>query len=283
VGPLTRRGAVLATVLALCAGVPAAASADPGLVAPAAAAPRVTVMTWNVWGAEDGVPSGWRKVLRSQRADIVSLQEICRIQAITLQRQLRWEDDLDYMLIWRETNWHPFGCAGGHQGQAILTRKGKVSVVPGSVERHEYRSSDSQKRGYVALTADIAGQRVRILNTHPWNDHDADDPDAWEKPTSNIKELADRSKYWAAPQILTGDFNAVPRMVEPLYREGFRDAADPAPTPWTHPGRPTYKNMKLDYILYRGGPKTVGQTKVLYSPSSDHRLVLARFRLSGNP
>ncbi|GGZ42946.1 endonuclease/exonuclease/phosphatase family protein [Streptomyces bluensis] len=278
VGLLTRRGAVLATVLALCAGVPAAASADPGPVAPAAAAPQVTVMTWNVWGAEDGVPSGWRKVLRNQRADIISLQEICRNQAITLQRQLRWEDHLDYMLIWRETNWHPFACAGGYQGQAILTRKAKVSVVAGSVERYKYKSSDSQKRGYVALTADIAGQKVRVLNTHPWND-----TPAWEKPTSNINELVDLSKSWPGRQILTGDFNAVPKMMKPLYREGFRDAADPAPDPWAHPGRPTYKNMKLDYILYRGGPETVGRTKVLYSPSSDHRLVLATFRLSGNP
>ena len=277
-GLLTRRGAVLATVLALCAGVPAAASAGPGPVAPAAAAPQVTVMTWNVWGAEDGVPSGWRKVLRNQRADIVSLQEICKNQADRLRRQLR-EDHLDYQLTWREANWHPTACWGGHQGQAILTRKAKVSVVAGSVERYEYKSSDSQYRGYVALMANIAGQRVRVLNTHPWND-----TGAWTTPTSNVKELADLSKRWTGPQILTGDFNALPRMVEPLYRDGgFRDAADPAPDPWAHPGRPTYKSMKLDYILYRGGPETVGQTKVLDSPSSDHRLVLATFRLSGNP
>jgi endonuclease/exonuclease/phosphatase (EEP) superfamily protein YafD len=271
---MNRRNVILATVLVTCMSAPAAA-ADSSSAASTALAPHVTVMTWNVWGAEGGIPSGWRKVLRNQRADIVSLQEICLNQAENLERKLK-EDGLDYKLTWREANWHPTACWGGHQGQAILTRKSKVSVVPGSVERYEYASSDGQYRGYVALTADVAGQRVRILNTHPWND-----TDGWVNPTSNVKELADRSKHWGGPQILMGDFNALPRMMKPLYSEAsFRDAADPAPDPWNHPGRPTFGKMKLDYILYRGGPETVGRTRVLNSPSSDHRLVLATFRLS---
>ncbi|WPB87921.1 endonuclease/exonuclease/phosphatase family protein [Streptomyces malaysiensis] len=257
---ITAAAAAIACSPVLSTSAVASSEASGGASATAQAA-SLRVMTWNINSEKVQNFWGWVNVIANQKPDVVSLQEACTNDAPVLARWLKGRG-LDYHVEIRPTNIH-WACGFGSQGQVILSKQ-----KPRSVVKRDYRTSDSQRRGYLAETIDMGPRPVRIVNTHAYNN-----TGGWEKPTDNVNQLAG----WAASgaetaQIIMGDLNATPRQVTPLYRAGLKDA-DP-----TH--RTTKGTVKLDYILYRGAPALQGPAQVIKSPSSDHSMVITNFQIS---
>ncbi|MFD0395988.1 endonuclease/exonuclease/phosphatase family protein [Streptomyces nogalater] len=153
--------------------------------------------------------------------------------------------------------WNP-----GAYGQAILSAAPLTDPV--SVE---YPDGGSEDRGYMAVTATVGGQSVRVFNTH-----------LAQRRQEAVR--ADQTKALAAEvarydrAIVLGDFNAVPDAPELTPVETGRGCGPRCRPVYTGGCLPTTDwQSKFDYVFLRGiVPRG---HRVHPTPYSDHHLLHA--------
>lgn len=276
----------LSALLAGCAAgvwtTPPAPARLPAVGAAAAAAADRTlrVMTYNIHAGRDadGIPNLERvaTIVREHGADIVLLQEVdrgteraggedqlARLQALTGFHGA-FGKSLDYQ--------------GGEYGIAILSRwpvRG-TRTIPLPVEPPQERAGGSyEPRVALFAEVDTPTGEVSVMNTHL-------DP----SPTAVYRAQEMTALLAAAAELpagrllfFGGDLNARPestivRALAVAFRDAFatcgrgRGESYPAHAP----------DRRIDYILYRG-EATCADAFVIETTASDHRPLLAAFRL----
>ncbi len=179
------------------------------------------------------------------KPQVVGFQEICVRQTNRVREVLEENYGLKYYVQhgsvlerWSRCGGTPWD--GGNFGNAILS----ASPISDPIVE-EYRAGGSEDRGYVAVTTEVAGEPVRVFNTHLAQ---ADQNTVRENQAQHLARNASQH----GRTIVLGDFNATPdaRELQPMWSV-FRDA-DPNCAPpansnckLTHPGA----NKKFDYIF----------------------------------
>lgn len=233
----------------------------------------VRVMVYNIHAGKDSVGIAnldrVADVVRSERADIVLLQEV--------DRKTTRSGDVDQVAeLVRLTGLHgAFGKSldyqGGEYGIAILSRwpiSGET-IIPLRIDPPQVRAGGSVEPR-VALVVDIAvpRRRLRVLNTHL--DASRDDRYRLQETEQLVTTIAQRHIALAG-----GDLNAEPdsRAHERMRAAGLRDAwlECGAGPPLTFPALLPVK--RIDY-LFLSGAATCNAATVLRSHASDHRAVL---------
>jgi endonuclease/exonuclease/phosphatase family metal-dependent hydrolase len=265
---------VIATAAALFA--PAAAPS------PAAAA-TVDVMSYNVqWGA----PSGRRleavaKVIASSGADVAGLQEVRRFTRNAKGGNYRCEDQARRLvsLLERYTgdNWHSKYVANYSKRQSskhcrsVTSQNRQEGVL--ILSRYPIVRADSYRlpyaRGMAEATVRVPGSgRVTVYTTHlDWRSNG--------RRTVQAREMVRIAKRRGGPVFVTGDLNASPGTTPIRVLAGaMRDS-------WAEKGvgKGATRRGRIDYVWYRGGAR-LQSVKVIQSRASDHRPVLARFRVN---
>ncbi|XMA39910.1 endonuclease/exonuclease/phosphatase family protein [Streptomyces albogriseolus] len=172
---------------------------------------------------------------RQVRPQIVGLQEACVRDVERIRDHLANLHGLVYHVEYGPVlrNWSRCGGApwkpGGY-GQALLSAAPMTDVV-----LEEYPNGGSEDRGYLAVTTEVAGQPVRVFNTH-----------LAQRRQESVREEQIRV---LAPQvarydraIVLGDFNAVPESPELAPMWALAETRTPAagpPPPATARRRPT--------------------------------------------
>ena len=260
--------------LLLCFAL-ALALAFPGnaLVTPPAKA-AIRVMTYNIHHGEgtDGKIDLNRiaEVIRSQKADIVALQEVDRGVERTARRDLISE--LAALTGMNNAFGKNIDYQGGDYGNAILSRFPIVKE-----QNHHYKMlRPGEQRGLLQVVLQVEGKRLLFMNTHL--DYRPDDAER----LSNIDEIAGiLAQYKGLPAILCGDFNDTPD--SPMHRkieESFVDS-------WKLGGKgegfsfsSTQPKKRIDYVFVnkRKAPVPV-RAWVAESTASDHLPVVVEFKL----
>jgi endonuclease/exonuclease/phosphatase family metal-dependent hydrolase len=218
------------------------------------------VMTWNIRSRVNET-NGWVDTIARYRPQVVALQETCIENSEAIVAGLRDRYGLNYHL---KHGWVDRVPHCERFGQATLTLPPMLEEV-----NAVYPMRGEERRGYTAVTVELAGKKVQVFNTHL-------------EPEESIRVAQAKVLYEAAVKstadavVVVGDFNAKPNesTVAPMW-QSFIDA-DPncGPQPKegcqvTFPG----DNRKLDYIFLRdiGTPGI----EVVPTPWSDHHVVMA--------
>lgn len=238
------------------------------------AKPLIRVMTYNIHHGEgtDGKVDLERiaEVIRQQRADIITLQEVDRGVARTARRDLVAElaaltgmnyafgKNLDYQ--------------GGDYGNAVLTRFPIVKQQ----NLHYKMLRPGEQRGLLQVVLKLGGRQFLLLNTHL--DYRRDDAER----LSNLDEIRRiPEQYKGLPVILCGDFNDTPGSATHLRAaESFIDT-------WERVGKgdgfsysSTQPQKRIDYVFVSKGRRlTPLKAWVVESKASDHLPVVVEFDL----
>nr|WP_231628116.1 endonuclease/exonuclease/phosphatase family protein [Streptomyces sp. Z38] len=226
------------------------------------------VMTWNMCNPCDESNVERAAEIAAYAPQVVGLQEACVRDVERIRDHLANLHGLDYHVEYGPVlrNWSRCGGApwrpGGY-GQALLSAAPMTDVVTA-----EYPDGGSEDRGYIAVTTEVAGQTVRVFNTH--------------LAQRRQEEVRERQTAVLAPQVapyeravVLGDFNAVPDSPElsPMWAlaedtdAGCRPPAAGACEPTTD------WQSKYDYVFLRG-LSALGH-EVRPSRFSDHHLLHA--------
>lgn len=233
------------------------------------------VMTYNIHHGEglDGKVDLLRiaELIKSERADIVALQEVDKGVERTARRD--FPDELAALTGMTCIFSNNFHYQGGEYGNAVLTR----FPVLRATNTHYKMIREGEQRGILQLTLDVHGRKVVFMDTHI--DYRPDDAERW----SNVGEIHQLAKQYAGlPIILCGDFNATPesRVCRKL-NERFDDAwvlggtGDGFTIPAANPRK------RIDYIwISKGASFTPIKARVCPSDASDHLPVLVELRLN---
>ena len=234
----------------------------------------IRVMTFNIHHGEgvDGKIDLNRiaKVILSQKADIVALQEVDR----TVERTA-WRDLIAELAALTGMN-HAFGknidYQGGDYGNAILSRFPIMKQ-----QNHLFRMVlPGEQRGLLQVVLQVEGKLLVLLNTHL--DHRRDDGDR----LSNIDEIEQiLGKYKGLPVILCGDFNDTPdsptlRKVEKIFVDSWRHGGKGEGFSYSS----TEPQKRIDYVFVKKGKALApGRAWVAVSNASDHLPVIVEFKL----
>ena len=271
-------------------------TASPGAVT---ATHKVITANIRVALPEDGALGlGWGdrkdfciKVLKAQKADIISLQEVLKVQAEDLKKAFP-----DYMLLGfdgPEMDAHKTGYHGVAKNP-IMFRKSRyelngagtywLSDTPTIGGSLAWETARARHANYLRLEDKKTGTEFRVVNTHL--DHITQA--AREKQIEAIlKECAQYPADFI--QILTGDFNAgVANAVgEMLKKDGWQDSyaaihgdIDPGFTAHGFKGESFGKaGRKIDFIFSKGNVKALNSQIIKDSLNgkypSDHYFVSA--------
>ncbi len=250
------------------------AAADTVLVTEPPAPAVFRVMTYNIHHGEgldrkvdlDRIA----KLVKSEKADIVALQEVDKGTERTKRRDFPAEfAALTGMSCVFSNNFH---YQGGEYGNAIVTRFPVKSAT-----NTLYRMlRPGEQRGALQLVLDVEGHELVIMVTHI----DVR-PDDMER-LANAEEIRSLfQRCGARPVVLCGDFNDIPG--SRTHAKIARDFTDS----WSIAGSgdgftiPAEKPRKrIDYI-WVSNPKTIKPLKlwVPKSDGSDHLPVVGEFRL----
>ncbi|MFE9031841.1 endonuclease/exonuclease/phosphatase family protein [Streptomyces iakyrus] len=259
-------------VLALCMVLVGPSAPNGGLFAGprhAAAAGDVVsnrVMTWNICNPCTVSDVDRAADIAAYAPQVIGLQEACVRDVERIREYLENLHGLVYHVEYGSVlrKWGRCGGAPwspGAFGQAILSAAPMTDHV-----NVEYPDGGSEDRGYMAVTTLVAGQPVRVFNTH-----------LAQRRQEAVR--ADQTRVLAAEvarherAIVLGDFNAVPDAPELSRMWALATDADPQcrPSP-TGTCRPTTDwQSKFDYVFLRGF--TPLRHRVLPTPSSDHHLL----------
>ncbi|MFE1950064.1 endonuclease/exonuclease/phosphatase family protein [Streptomyces sp. NPDC059524] len=251
------RGRPLAVVLCVLALLLLGPSAPGGtLVARPALPPGAPtavvegrVMTWNLCNPCGGpeLAVGRATHIAAYAPQVIGFQEACARDVERIRAHLERLYGLRYHVAYGPVlrNWGRCGGlpwrAGGF-GQAILsaqpmTRRGSV----------EYPDGGSEDRGYLAVTTEVGGRRVRVFDTHLAQRSQA------PVRAGQVRFLAAAvSRY--AHAIVLGDFNAVPGSSElrPMWKVARNAAPECGPSPTTDCATTTDWHSTFDYVFLRG-------------------------------
>lgn len=226
---------------------------------PAAAGPRVTVATANVFiGHAD--PAALERRAAASGVDVFAIQENTR----------RWDAA---MLRSRLAQRFPYrltvpGREGRADGLAILSRWELERVPP--------PTGDARSLGAYLRVPGARGL-VQIRSVHPFPPFDAHNLACWRRCTRALAS----SQRSAQQTILAGDWNATldHHPMRDLMASGFRDAAEERGLGW----RPTWSNgswgaLTIDHVLVTRGIAVEG-VAAHDEPESDHDVLIAHLRL----
>ncbi|MEU3527808.1 endonuclease/exonuclease/phosphatase family protein [Streptomyces sp. NPDC038707] len=224
------------------------------------------VMTWNICNPCGAGGLDRAREIATYAPQVIGLQEACvgdveKIR-IYLERFYGLVYHVEYGTVLRDWGrcggvpWKP-----GAYGQAVLSAAPLTDPV--SVE---YPDGGSEDRGYMAVTATVGGQSVRVFNTHL-----AQRRQEAVRAGQTAVLAADVARYDRA--IVLGDFNAVPDAPElaPVWK--LATDTDPRCRPSSTVGcAPTTDwQSKFDYVFLRG-IVPLGH-RVHPTPYSDHHLL----------
>ena len=278
-GPTRRRvvRALVGSLFALLAAVPGCARGT------GAANPRadtvlgvsLRVMTYNI-AAGGGDLARVERTIRDANPDVVALQETdvhwsarsgFADQAEALAKALGMESR--FAPIYRLANADSTKPMREY-GVAVLSRLPVVAFRNHLITRLSTQDANARAApapGFLDVTIDVRGTRVRVFNTHL---------DYRAEPAvriAQVKEMLDIIGD-AAPALLLGDLNATPDAPElqPLFRR-LRDLWPAAAGPGlSYPA--TAPTKRIDYVL--GSPGVAARAmRVVESDASDHRAVVA--------
>ncbi|MGW0082217.1 endonuclease/exonuclease/phosphatase family protein [Streptomyces sp. NPDC003393] len=221
------------------------------------------VMTWNLCN-----PCGARNLDRAAQIaahapQLIALQEACTRDVKSIRDHLEEFYGLRYHLAhgpvlrsWSRCGGWPWS-PGGY-GQAVLSAAPMTDPVT-----VEYPHGGSEDRGYMAVTTQVGGQRVRVFNTH-----------LAERRQEHVRAKQTRVLAAAITRhdhaIALGDFNAVPDAPEltPIWALATDTSARCHPPSHTTCEPTTHWHSKFDYIFLRG--ITPIEHHVQPTPHSDH-------------
>jgi len=232
------------------------------------------VMTYNIHHGEglDGKVDLKRiaRLIQSEGADIVALQEVDKGVARTARRDLPAElAELTGMTCVFSNN-HTF--QGGEYGNAVLSR----FPVKRWQNLHYRMLRPNEQRGLLQLELDVHGRAIVFMTTHI--DHRSDDSERWD----NVGEIESVvARHRGKPVIVCGDFNDTPdSRISRRLNETFDDT-------WARAGQgngATYPaeapQRRIDYLWISKTSSMVPlKAWVPQSAASDHRPVVAEFEL----
>ncbi|MGJ5804548.1 endonuclease/exonuclease/phosphatase family protein [Streptomyces europaeiscabiei] len=223
------------------------------------------VMTWNICNPCDESNVDRAAEIAAVAPQVIGLQEACVRDVERIREYLKSFHGLVYHVEYGSVLRSWGRCGGvpwspGGFGQAILSAApltDRVSV--------KYPEGGSEDRGYMAVTTEVGGRPMRVLNTHLAQRRQ----EAFR--ADQIDVLAGEvARYDRA--IVLGDFNAVPDAPELARMWTLAADADPGCRPPSAGacGLTTDWQSKFDYIFLRG-VAPLGH-RVRPSESSDHHL-----------
>ncbi|GAA2586390.1 endonuclease/exonuclease/phosphatase family protein [Streptomyces lienomycini] len=277
---LTRGGSrVLACALALAGSVLLGPSAPGGALSgrslPVEAVRDVVpnrVMTWNLCNPCDANALDRAAEIAAHAPQVIGMQEACARDVDRIRDYLEAFHGLVYHVAYGSVlrNWGRCGGAPwnpGGFGQAVLSAAPMTDRV-----NVEYPDGGSEDRGYLAVTTEVDGRAVRVLNTHlAQRRQEAVRADQVEVLA---EEVARHERV-----IVLGDFNAVPEAPELAPMWELATDTDPRCRPssaasGTGACEPTTDwRSKFDYVFLRGIAPV--DHRVQHTAHSDHDLLYA--------
>lgn len=239
-----------------------------------AAEAHFRVLTFNIHHGEgvDGKVDLARiaKLIESERADIVALQEVDKGTQRTDRRDFPAEfQELTGMTCVFSNN---YSFQDGEYGNAVLTR----FPVKAATNTLFKKLRPGEQRGILQLVLDVNGKELVFMNTHI--DFRPDDSER----LSNVAEIRGLlNQYEGKPVVLCGDFNDVPasrthKALAALFVDAWqtKGEGDGFTIPVEKPDR------RIDYVwTSKEPPVEVLAAKVIATDASDHLPVLVEFAL----
>ena len=240
------------------------------------------VMTYNI-AAGHGDLAGIAATICSAEADVVALQEVdvhwgerSAFADQASELAARCGMDVRFGPIYTLPSGAPAGAARQY-GVAVLSRHPITAWENHPLTRVSTQAETGPEPlpGFLEITVDVGGTRVRVFDTHL---------DYRPDPAVRRAQVAEMLAVIGAedgPTILMGDMNASPEREElaPLFRR-FRDAwTEGGDQGFTYPGAEPVR--RIDYVFY-SGPLRVVSARVVDSDASDHRPVVVDFAV-GEP
>ncbi|MFA6165552.1 MAG: endonuclease/exonuclease/phosphatase family protein [Gemmatimonadaceae bacterium] len=232
------------------------------------------VMSYNIQ-AGGGNLDGIADVIRSSGATLIALQEVdvhwdkrsgfadqASELATKLGLQVRFAPI--YRLPGADSTSPP-----REYGVALLSRYPIVAFTNHAITRLSTQGNNASPTpmpGFLEVTIDVRGRRVRVFNTHL--DYRGD-PAVRRQQVAESLEIIGES---ITPVLMFGDFNAVPTAPElqPLFRRLHDGWPDSAGAGFTYPaGKPV---RRIDYVLASDHFRVIF-ARVPDSQASDHRPV----------
>ena len=236
------------------------------------------VMTYNIRHAEgmDGRINVERiaDLIKSERADIVTLQEVDRHVERTQRRDLPGELAILTGMHCVFSNNYFF--QGGEYGNVVLTR----FPILQSTNLHYQVHPTAEVRGLLQVVMRVQGRKLCFMATHL--DSGREDSARWSSLDEMEAALAHQS---VRPVLFCGDFNATPstRIYHRLH-DTWQDSWETVGTgngftiPSDHPSR------QIDYIWLSGKEWLEPlRASVPDSQASDHRPLVVEFRWKRQP
>lgn len=224
------------------------------------------VMTWNICNPCDESNVDRAAEIASYAPQVIGLQEACVRDVERIRDYLESLHGLVYHVEYGSVLRHWGRCGGvpwspGAFGQAML------SAAPMKDRVHvEYPDGGSEDRGYMAVTTTVAGQPVRVFNTHLAQRRQ----EAVRAGQTRVL-AAEVARYDRA--ILLGDFNAVPSAPELSKIWELATDTDPQCRPSSTGACQvtTDWQSKFDYVFLRGVVPL--EHHVHPTPYSDHHML----------
>ena len=230
-------------------------------------------MTWNIRGAQRPDVKQVAAVIREQRPDVVSVQEVQRTQLRRVAQELGWK------FVWTRKH-YPYSPLLWWRAEGIgilspwaVSASMHTTITPG-VSTWIYRH-----RVLLAATVTRRDSAARVFNTHLAS-HDADER------LAQARRVADRVRADTSPVIiLTGDLNTTDDSEIEVMREfravGLHDAGGTVSNPSIHP------SQRIDYVLLPAAATDVRSHTPdggeLWARLSDHLPVRVDFTTPPNP
>jgi endonuclease/exonuclease/phosphatase family metal-dependent hydrolase len=210
-------------------------------------------------------------VIKSQRVDLVGLQEVDRGVERTGRvdeiKELARLTGMDYAFA------HNLDYQGGQYGVAVLSRFPILAID----HRRYANRRERERRGFLRVEVEVGGRRLNFVTTHldyQWLDGRIFETEQLLKALADVR----------GPLLVAGDFNEEPPggAYELMLKAGFADG-------WTRAGTrepaggltyPADKPTKrIDYVFYRGlGGDEHVTASVPDTLASDHRPVVVSLK-----
>ncbi|MDP1859430.1 MAG: endonuclease/exonuclease/phosphatase family protein [Gemmatimonadaceae bacterium] len=236
---------------------------------------ELRLMTYNIQ-AGGGNLEGIAEVIRSSGATLVALQEV----------DVHWDKRSDFAdqatelsrLLGLQVRFAPIYRLPGadslspprEYGVALLSRHPIVAFTNHAITRLSTQGNDASPTpmpGFLEVTIDVRGQRVRVFNTHL--DYRGDPAVRRQQVSESLAIIGDA----ATPVLMFGDLNAVPTAPElqPLFTRLHDGWPDSAGTGFTYPAAKPVR--RIDYVLASAHVRVIF-ARVLDAQASDHRPVV---------
>jgi endonuclease/exonuclease/phosphatase family metal-dependent hydrolase len=211
--------------------------------------------------------------LADYRPDAVSLNEVCRGQLGAVVAGLRhrgWTMDARFLVT------ATGACGGDDYGIAVLTRSRVVDTD--TLTYREQSPGTLERRGLLCAQAALGGRPTRICSTHLVS---AGEDRSGAVRRGQLAAAARLTGSYRLPVVLMGDFNMPPGEVgmAALYTSahggshGAFDEVDQGPDVCRCGAATHSSGAKIDYVFVTARDFDVRGAGVVYSASSDHKVL----------